>query len=250
MDMAKMFPSAPPDELQEALRAYKIDPNDITFSYNCLFVDTEKQRILVDVGIGREQEGKLLSHLEAEKIAPESITQVIITHGHADHIGGLTDAQGNLVFKNAEYWIWHDEWKFWNDERNLKDLPPHAVAAVQKNFPAIANKINLVDREHEFLPGVSVIHVPGHTAGMMALQFESHGKKLLAVADSFHRPFQIGHLTWNVSFDRIPEEAPKSRQKLLKLAVADHALVLPYHFPHPGLGRVKAQGKSWEWEPI
>ncbi len=204
-DFEKMYPSVKAEELQAAFAKYQMDPSNETFSYNCLFIDTGRNKILVDTGIGKEQGGRLLSHLEAEGISPSSIDHVILTHGHGDHIGGLTDADGKLIYSNAQFWIWKDEWELLTREENLASLPPQAANLVRKNLPAIASRVNLLDSEGEFLQGVRAIHLPGHSIGMMAVLFASGDQKLIAVADSFHRPFQIENPSWNVHFDRIPE---------------------------------------------
>lgn len=250
LDFAKFFPTAPPDQLQSALSEYKIDPENITLSFNCLFVDTGESRILVDTGVGREHEGRFQDHLEAEGLLPDSIDHIIFTHGHADHIGGITDADANLVFSNTQYWMSKAEWDYWQDEASVEHEPPHAVAGAKKNLPLIADQIHLIETEGEILPGVSVFHIPGHTVGMMGLLIESNGEKLIVAADSFHRPLQIEHTEWNAQSDRVPEKAPTSRKKLLQKAVEEQALVLVYHFPHPGLGKAQPEGSTWKWHPI
>jgi len=61
-----------------------------------MVVTTGEHQVLVETGADGlgPNAGKLLQNLQAEGIAPEDIDTVIITHGHPDHIGGNTDAEG------------------------------------------------------------------------------------------------------------------------------------------------------------
>jgi len=250
LDFSKFFPTAPPDQLESRISQYQIDPENITLSFNCLFIDTGQSRTLIDTGVGREHGGHFQDHLEAEGISPDSIDHVIFTHGHADHIGGITDVEANLVFPNSKYWMSKPEWDYWQDEANMEHEPPHAIAGAKKNLPLIAEQVNLIEAEGELLAGISVFNIPGHTIGMMGLLIESDDQKLIVAADSFHRPLQIEHTDWNAQSDRVPDKAPGSRQKLLKKAVNEDALLVVYHFPHPGLGRVQVHDSTWKWQPF
>ena len=73
--------------------------------------------MLIDAGSGpnfQPTAGKLLENLEAAGIAPESITKVVFTHAHADHLWGAIDDFGDGDrFPNASYVISAPEWDFW-----------------------------------------------------------------------------------------------------------------------------------------
>lgn len=52
------------------------------------------QTMLIDAGIGAEfpdfpQTGRLALRLQAAGIEPTSVTDVVLTHQHVDHVGGL-----------------------------------------------------------------------------------------------------------------------------------------------------------------
>lgn len=250
MDLSKMFPNVSHNELNSTLDEYGVDQENITFCFNCLFVDTGQTRVIIDTGIGQDKEGRFLEHLMAEGIEPDSIDHIVFTHGHADHIGGITDESRGLIFSNAKYWMSKAEWEFWADEASLDAELPHAAEGARKNLPPIADQINLIENEGALFEGFSIIHIPGHTIGMMAILIESNSEKLLVAADVFHRPFQVEYTDWNVAADRVPELAPGARKKLIECAISEGATVLVYHFPHPGLGTVKPKGNTWMWEPL
>jgi hypothetical protein len=82
---------------------------------NNLFVDTGNDRILVDSGNGLTQNSTLYEELLANGIEPESITKILLTHGHSDHLGGLVrDAAATILsFPNAKVYMSRIEWAFW-----------------------------------------------------------------------------------------------------------------------------------------
>src|SRR5262249_59208963 len=73
----------------------------------------------IDVGIGTEfpdlpRAGKLAQRLKAAGIDPASVTDVVLTHMHMDHCGGLLadggkerlrpDLRGHVAAAEAEFW--------------------------------------------------------------------------------------------------------------------------------------------------
>ncbi len=49
--------------------------------------------------------------------------------------------------------------------------------------------------------------------------------------------------------DMLPPEVVATRRSLLEWAATDQALVMAFHFPFPGLGRVAPEGEGWVWIP-
>ncbi len=224
--------------------------------YICLVVNTGKNLVLVDTGadgLGPDT-GKLLQHLKAEGISPEDIDTVILTHGHPDHLGGNTDAEGKSVFANARYIISRDEWDFWMSGQAELKLDEHSreilVGYARKNLPPIQNQLDLVDYEMEILPGIQTIAAPGHTPGHMALTISSEGEQLLYLSDTVLHPIHLEQPDWHAAVDLDPGQVEATRRRILDKAATEKALVIAFHFPFPGLGHVIPKGDAWQWQPI
>jgi hypothetical protein len=109
-----------------------------------LYVDTGKDRIVVDAGQGPAGNGSLYEELRANGIHPDSITKVLITHGHGDHISGLLRDAGTPAFPNAKIYISRTEWDFWTAPNvNISGIafPPEVQAVIVQTAKAIFNAV-------------------------------------------------------------------------------------------------------------
>lgn len=66
------------------------------------------------------------------------------------------------------------------------------------------------------------------------------------VGDALHHALQVENPEWSPVFDVLPTMSRETRRNLVERAWRDRALVLSYHLPFPGAGRVGANG----WEPV
>ena len=259
-----LFANAPKECVEQVVHEHELQPEEIPLSFTGLVINTGRQRVLVDTGLGAgvvPSAGGLLENLRAEGIGPEDIDTVILTHGHPDHIGGNADAEGNVAFPKARYVMWKDDWDFWTSESILGKLDAGQVCGVpeldqmmgacaRQYLPLIQGQIDVIEPETEIAAGVHSIPAPGHTPGHMALLISSGDEHALHLADTVLHPIHLARPEWFPLYDLQQEQAASTRRQLLDRAAAEDALVLSYHFPFPSLGYISQKDKGWQWEPI
>lgn len=254
-----LFQNAPKEQAARLLNGYGLQPDkwlEWISPYICLVVNTGNNLVLVDTGAGSlgPDTGRLIENLQSGGIAPEDIDTVILTHGHPDHIGGNTDAEGKLIFTKARHVMGKEEWQFWMSEQAEQvyegETREVLVASAHKNLPPIREQLKLVDNGDEIVPGISAVAAPGHTPGQMALSILSQGEQLLCISDTVLHPIHLEQPEWCAAIDLDTEQIEATRRRLLNRAVTEKALVLAFHFPFPGLGHVVSAGNAWQWQPV
>jgi glyoxylase-like metal-dependent hydrolase (beta-lactamase superfamily II) len=186
--------------------------------------------------------------LQQENIKKEDITDVIITHFHPDHIGGIFGDDEKLNFPNARFHMHEDEWNYWHSSQS-DNQPGQFKYFIEKNITKLKNlNLHLVNRDSDdLLPGIMTFKVDGHTPGQLALIIHSDKKHLLYISDAFLHPLHIERLDWQTNYDLDHDKAKQSRMKLLEIAYKDNMIVNAFHFDFPGLGRVDKNGNNWTW---
>jgi glyoxylase-like metal-dependent hydrolase (beta-lactamase superfamily II) len=261
----------PADRVEEIFAARGIPLTETRFYYNCLYIQTDQQRILIDAGVGRpsplqksaferlkaegklppipQLEGVLLDRLQAEGVSPTDIDTVIITHGDGDHIGDLTFDQ-QLVFANAEYILLKEAWEFWSDAARVAQWPEFMTAFGRKTLPLLQDRVKVIEAGVEFLPGFQLIPAFGHRPGHSGIAIVSKGEQLLHLADTVGHPILMEYPAWHGFADSFHDLAVQDRLRLLSLAAEQHALVFGSHLPFPAVGRVIPQDEGWRWQPL
>lgn len=253
-----LFCNAPQEELEKAINAYNF-PNQLWVgTYTCLFIDTGKNKVLLDTGPGMvsPSTNQLIPNLMVAGIKPEDIDTVIITHAHPDHIGGNTDSEGKLKFPNARFMMWKDEWNFWTKNPDLSKLPwpdffkMNLLIFNGSQLPLISQKMTVIEKEGEILPGIFVIPAPGHTPGQILIKVKSGKDAVVYLSDLILHPIHCEHPEWFSMLDMNFEMTYASRIKVLEQLANEGTPVIGFHFDFPGMGKIVKKGKTWNWEKI
>jgi glyoxylase-like metal-dependent hydrolase (beta-lactamase superfamily II) len=251
--LEQMVTNAPQVDVEVALRAHGFSPEFVTTPFTFLYVNTGKNRILMDIGAGNllPTTGKLLHNMQRAGIAPESIDSIFITHAHPDHIGGVLDDLGRPIFTHATYYICRLEWDFWFSEQATSQGWEWMADFARAKLTPIKDKIVMLDKEEEILPEVSVLFAPGHTPGHLVVNFSAQGERLLYTGDTVLHPLHLEHPDWLPVFDILPEQAAASKSRIFDLAASTQCWVMGQQFPpFPSLGHVLKQKIGWEWQSI
>ncbi len=202
-------------------------------------IETDQERILIDTGLnpaaiadpaafyGSEAIGLFGFEQEmsvAEQVDLDTVTMVVLTHLHWDHVGGLP-----LVPTSIPLVIQRREWDAGRD----RDMVKRNFYAPQ-DYTGEERRLVLVDGDHDLLGdgSIELLFTPGHTPGHQSVRIGD----LVLGAD-------VAHLASGLDDHRFPlfaadhEEQGRSAVRLRELRDAG-LTVMPGHDPdilHPGL---------------
>ena len=246
---------APLEERKALFDAAGLGGENITAAANPVVIRAGSDQILFDTGSGngfQPTAGKLIENLTAAGIDPASITKVVFTHGHPDHMWG-TAAEGGLKFPNATYYSGAAEWDFWNNPDIFNQMPPEMhdfVKGAQKNYMAVKDRVTMLKPGDEIVTGISALDTAGHTPGHMSFEVAG-GEGLIIVADVLPLPaVYFPHPEWKFGFDASHDMAIAVRQKLLDRAATDKMKMIGFHWPYPGVGFAERKDTAYQYAPV
>jgi glyoxylase-like metal-dependent hydrolase (beta-lactamase superfamily II) len=229
------------------------------WALNVVVVRSGGRTILIDAGMGTEfpdlkRSGQLIHRLEAAGINLASVTDVVLTHMHMDHVGGLlVDGVKERLRPDLRIHVAAAEVKFWESpDFSRVSMPPgfpDALRRTAKRFvKEYGSQLRTFEDEYEVAPGVVVTRTGGHTPGHSVVHLASGGDRLTFAGDLV---FQVGfeHPEWYNGFEHDPEEAARVRIRLLRELAATGGLLVATHMPFPSVGHVAVAGDAFRWVP-
>ncbi len=215
-------------------------PTDtIKVSVDALLVKLPGHVVVIDTGYGPASGGQLIPSLAAAGFQPGDVTDVLLTHSHGDHVGGLLTAAGTPAFPNAKVRMAAAEWTF---------LQANAGAA--KLVAAIAPQVAAFAPDTQVLPNIAAVSIPGHTPGHVGYEIVSGSARLLDVGDTVHSSIvSLARPDWGMGFDSDKAVGKASRRDQLARLASTHERVFTPHFPYPGVGTIARRGDAFTWVP-
>jgi glyoxylase-like metal-dependent hydrolase (beta-lactamase superfamily II) len=226
-------------------------------SINAFLINTGSKLVLIDSGAGTLYGsccGHLIENLRASGYQPEQVDEVLLTHLHADHVGGIAPG-GIAAFPNAiirsskldaDYWLNDENERAAHDflrpmfEGDKASLKPYILAGRYLPF----------EGEQEMLPGIRAIPTPGHTPGHTSYMVESRGQKLLVWGDVVHvAAIQFPDPSVTVEYDTDENQAEADRERIFADAAKQRYWIGAAHISFPGLGHVGERTARFMWIP-
>ena len=254
-----MATNADPAALEVWLDDMFLSHDTFDWALNEVVVRSGGQTILIDSGLGEEvpdfpRAGQLGLRLEAAGIDLGSVTDVVLTHMHFDHVGGLlVDGVKERLRPDVRIHVAAAEVKFWaSPDFSRTAMPPALVDVARRAATQFLNEyhsqLRQFEEEHEVAPGVVVNRTGGHTPGHSVVRLASGGERLMFAGDAIF-PVSFDHPDWHNGFEHDPEEATRVRVRLLRELATTGARLVATHMPFPSVGRVAAAGDLFRWVP-
>jgi glyoxylase-like metal-dependent hydrolase (beta-lactamase superfamily II) len=226
-------------------------------SVNVTLVRQGSDLTLIDVGAGAnfmDTTGKLGDALTAAGVDPAAVTRVIITHGHPDHLWGAVDEFDDSVrFGKARHIVSEAEWALWMTGDPSAKLPAdrqNFIPGAKRNLARIKDQTTFVKSGADLGGGLAAVDTAGHTQGHMSVMIGSGSETAMVLADALiHPAVSLAHPDWKVAADHDPDRAVATRKALLDRLATDKTLVVGYHFPFPGVGRIERRGQAYIFQP-
>jgi glyoxylase-like metal-dependent hydrolase (beta-lactamase superfamily II) len=190
---------------------------------------------------GRQPMPTIVTQLAAAGCAPESVTHVVITHAHEDHLSGLVGIDGRVTFASAWHYIQRAD-DDWAKQRYADTGQGGATVRVLEALHN-ANLLMRIGRDQMIAPGILAMPTPGESPGHQAVRVESKGQSAYCIGDLYHHESEIAH-GFNVLWAD-PEQNRLSRTGLAVAALLEDPLLIAAHIP--GAGKLASNKDGLRW---
>ncbi|BCQ26606.1 MBL fold metallo-hydrolase [Caballeronia sp. NK8] len=230
------------------------------WALNIALVRSGERLILIDSGVGDGFEyftraGQSVMRLETAGIDLAAVTDIVITHMHMDHVGGLNvDGVKARLRPDVRIHVSASEVEFWRNPDFTRTVMPETVPpalrkAAAKFVELYSENIVQFNQSVEVAPGVKARVTGGHTPGHCVVDVASDGEKLTFVGDAI---FEVGfdNPDWQNGFEHDPELAVDVRIALLNEAAETGALLAAAHVAFPSIGHIAKNGDAFRFVPV
>jgi len=237
-----------------------LPPDRLEWPLNVVVVRSGGRTILIDAGLGAAPDlnlpraGRLAQRLEAAGIDLGSVTDVVLTHMHMDHVGGLLvdgvrdrlrpDLRIHLAAAEAEFWAAPD----FSRTAMPAGFPDMLRSVATRFMDEYRGQLRTFEAEYEVAPGVVARRTGGHTPGHSVVQLVSGRGRLTFAGDAVF-PVGFDQPDWHNGFEHDPEEAARVRVRLLRELAATGEPLVATHLPFPSVCHVAVAGDAFRCVP-
>jgi glyoxylase-like metal-dependent hydrolase (beta-lactamase superfamily II) len=232
-----------PAEVAAVLKAAGQPTDHITLSIDALLLKAGDHLVLIDTGMGPKAHGVLMQSLAKAGVTPDQVTDVLITHSHPDHIGGLLTADGVSAFPKAVIRMTDTEWA------TVKADPQQAAF-----ITAVGSQVQPFAGGAEVVPGITSVvlkgHTPGHTGYEIVSGQGNKKSKLLDIGDMAHSSVvSLAKPEWAMGYDSDKPAGEATRRAELTILAKSGETIFAPHFPFPGTGKIVVKGDGFALTP-
>ncbi len=253
-----LAPGIPQDTVKSELRNLYLPDSYYEAPINVMVIKKADRIILIDTGEGfydEENAGQLLHSLNAAGFTPESVTDILLTHAHRDHIGGILSKNEEIVFPNAHYYISRQEFEFWmtgepdfQKSKNPEGGKP-GIPIVRKILSAVNSRLTTFEMGDVLFSCIQTQAAPGHTPGHIIYTVNDGDLSITNIVDVLHSPLLIAKPDWGTQWDIDFETGVKTRKRVLENCYQNRTLICSAHLPWPGIGYIGKVNDEFHWIP-
>jgi glyoxylase-like metal-dependent hydrolase (beta-lactamase superfamily II) len=227
-------------------------------SFQCFVLRSRGKSVMIDTCIGADRKREFdvfcnihttfLDDMKAAGFPPSSITTVLCTHLHFDHVGWnthLVDGKWVPTFPQARYLFGRREYDHWCHLRATGGY--HDFEHMHDSIDPVleAGLVDFIGPEHHITDEVSLFPTPGHTPGHVSVLIRSRGEEAVITGDLLHHPIQLSYPLRHVNFDMDKDQGAATRQAFVERFGGGKVMVIGSHFCDPTSGWIVHDGEQW-----
>lgn len=212
--------------------------------------------VLFDCGAGPDfmpSAGRLLDALAAAGIEPGSVTDLAFTHGHPDHLWGVLDEFDEPLFPNARHLMGAAEHAYWTNPTTADSIGADRqvfAAGAARRLEVLGDLVETFGAGDALRPEVVALATHGHTPGHMSFRLGEGPGSMVVVGDAIaNAHVALARPDWPLPSDQDPVGAAATRAALLGQLADEEALMIAFHFPGGGIGRIEQVGEGYAFVP-